>query len=114
MSRPIIKSSNSLFSSMKTSISFSVSKIFAFIVIKPLVFLTPLTVFKKVILLSSLFPIIFTNFAFRMEICDPESYVPFISILSSNNTFILINGVVTRFFVHLVLLLLLNYFLWCL
>jgi len=79
-------------------------------VIKPSVLLTPLTVFKNILFRFCLFSIIFTNFAFIREICDPESYVPFISNLFSNNSFTLINGVLISFFAHyLNLLLSLNY-----
>lgn len=80
-------------------------------VTKPFVCVTPLIVFKNILFISFIFSFVLISFEFIRETWEPGSYVPFTSSFSSNNIFTLINGVITRFFVLYVnLLLSLSYF----
>lgn len=76
----MMKSSKSSLSVMNTSMYSSMSKIFIFIVTKPFVCVTLLTVFKNILFTSSVFFSILINFGFIKETWEPGSYVPFTSL----------------------------------
>lgn len=76
------------------------SKIFILIVVKPVVFLTPLIVIKLSLFESSFSPFSLINLEFIIETFEPESYIPNISNCEFNNSLTLINGVIIRFFYY--------------